>query len=156
MSKVTFYMETTKIEVDRTVAEIQMVLGRSGCCGVMTLFDENKEVSAVAFKILFLDREVAFKLPARWLPIYEELRSRVKKARKNTDAELQAQAKRIAWRQILRWVEAQLALVDAGMVKVFEVFLPYVQSGAEGKTLYERIEQTGGKFLLSYTQSEQG
>ena len=109
MSKVTFYMETTKIEVDRTVAEIQMVLGRSGCCGVMTLFDENKEVSAVAFKILFLDREVAFKLPARWLPIYEELRSRVKKARKNTDAELQAQAKRIAWRQILRWVEAQLA-----------------------------------------------
>lgn len=147
-----FYMETTKIEVDRTVSEIQMVLGQAGCSGVMTMFDERKEVSAVAFKILYLDRDIAFKLPARWEPIYKYMCSDVKKWRVGKDEELKAQAKRIAWRQILRWVEAQLALVDAGMVKVFEVFLPYAQTGAEGKTVFERIEESKGKFLLGHTQ----
>jgi hypothetical protein len=145
-----FYMETTKISVEKTVSEIQMVLGRSGCSGVMTLFDENKVVSAVAFKILFLDREVAFKLPCRWENIYNHLLSKTKRRRRGKESDLLTQSKMIAWRQILRWVEAQLALVDCGMVKVFEVFLPYAQGGPKGQTVFERIEDSKGRFLIGH------
>lgn len=45
-------------------------------------------------------------------------------------------ARRVAWRQIYRWVQAQLALVDTEMVKVEEVFFPYIQT-KNGHTLYE-------------------
>ncbi|MDD4980682.1 MAG: hypothetical protein PHC54_05390 [Candidatus Omnitrophica bacterium] len=53
------------------------------------------------------------------------------------------QAKRVAWRQILRWVEAQMALVETNMVKIQEVFMPYIQMTISGQTLYEKIEQKG-------------
>lgn len=140
------YMETTKIPVEKTVAEIQCILGRYGCSGVMTMFKDG-EVQAVCFKILYLDREIAFRLPARWEPIREDLLSRVKQPRENTEKEITAQAKRVAWRQILRWVEAQLALVETRMVKVFEVFLPYVQTNLEGETLFEKLENQKFKAL---------
>lgn len=57
------------------------------------------------------------------------------------------QAKRIAWRQILRWVEAQLALVETDMVKMQEVFMPYIQVNIKGQTLYEKLEESKFKML---------
>jgi hypothetical protein len=52
------------------------------------------------------------------------------------------QAYRVAWRNILDWVQAQMALLDIGMAKMEEVFLPYVVN-REGKTLFEHYEQHG-------------
>lgn len=145
----TLFMETTKVEVGRTVAEIQEILGNAGCVGVMTLY-KDKEVEAVCFKIMFLDREIPFRLPARWEAVYKNFVDRRSTGRdkpKHKPDDDIAQAKRVAWRQILRWVQAQLALVETDMVKVQEVFLPYVQTGIEGKTLYEQIENKGFKQL---------
>jgi hypothetical protein len=55
------------------------------------------------------------------------------------------QAYRVAWRTILDWVQAQMALLEIGMAKMEEVFLPYMQD-REGVTFFERMEQRG--FLL--------
>jgi len=147
------YMETTKMPVEKTVADIQMILGRYGACGVMTQFKDG-EVEAVFFKVLFLGKEVPFRLPCRWEPIEKEFRSRVKKWPISTnenvlvkEKEIRDQAKRVAWRQILRWVEAQMALVETDMVKVQEVFLPYIQTNIEGQTLFDKIENNGLKLL---------
>lgn len=140
------FMETTKIEASRTVAEIQELLGRYGCAGVMTLY-ENNEVKAVCFQIMFLDKSMAFKLPCRWEAIYNVMRKDIKRPREGKLENLEAQAKRVAWRQILRWVEAQLALVETDMVKIQEVFLPYVQVDLTGRTLYQQIEDKGFKML---------
>jgi hypothetical protein len=52
------------------------------------------------------------------------------------------QAYRLAWRNILDWVQAQMALLDIGMAKMEEVFLPYVIN-REGKTLFEYYEHRG-------------
>jgi len=41
---------------------------------------------------------------------------------------------------------AQLAIVEAEMADLTEVFLPYAQS-RDGKTLYQSIEQSGFKAL---------
>lgn len=145
------FMETTKIDVGKTVAEIQDILGRYGCCAVMTEYDKG-DVVAVCFKVIFLDKTIPFKLPCRWQCIYKNFVDRrasgIKKpTHKESDDILQA--KRVAWRQILRWVEAQMSLVETDMVKVQEIFLPYAQfNSAQGRTLYEQIEHTGGKLLL--------
>jgi hypothetical protein len=42
-------------------------------------------------------------------------------------------------------VQAQIALLEIGMAKMEEVFLPYMLD-REGRTLFERMEQRG--FLL--------
>ncbi len=58
------------------------------------------------------------------------------------------QAARVAWRIIKDWVEAQIAIIDAGMATVTQVFLPYAQT-PEG-TVYECFEKRGMP-ALGYT-----
>lgn len=53
-----------------------------------------------------------------------------------TDKNLQLKARQVAWRQVFRWVQAQLAMVDTEMVTVDEVFFPYIQT-RNGQTVYE-------------------
>ena len=54
---------------------------------------------------------------------------------------------RVAWRILKDWVEAQLALIETGMVSVEQVFLPYCQSG-NGETLFEAIRKKKFAGLL--------
>lgn len=143
----TLFMETTKIEPDQTVTEIQRILGKYGAGAVMTEYDKG-EIIAVTFKIKLNDKYLPFRLPCRWLPIkkyldekhpqYEYTYRGQTKSRDNA-----LQAKRIAWRQILRWVEAQMALVATDMVKIQEVFMPYIQVNISGQTLFEKLELKG-------------
>ena len=64
------------------------------------------------------------------------------------------QARRVGWRIIKDWLEAQMALNSLNMVKIQEIFLPYI-IGIDGKTLYEHIEQKGFKdYLLEDKQNE--
>ena len=52
-----------------------------------------------------------------------------------------AQAERTAWRQVLRWVEAQMAMIEAGMTQTHEVFMPYaVIPGSDDKTMFQAWE----------------
>jgi hypothetical protein len=49
------------------------------------------------------------------------------------------QAERVAWRIIKDWVEAQMAILDTQMVKMEEVFFPYMLNG-QGQTLFQAYE----------------
>ena len=50
-----------------------------------------------------------------------------------------AQAIRIAWRIVKDWVEAQMAILETEMVKMEQIFLPYIQT-QQGQTLFEVFE----------------
>jgi len=139
----TLFMETTKVEPTQTVTEIQKLLGRYGASAILTDYDDG-EVSGVSFKIVVEGNVMAFRLPCRFEPVMKVLISRRKRI-KNLE-EFGSQAKRVAWRQILRWIEAQLALTATNMVKIEEVFLPYLQS-SEGKTLYEILSENKFKMI---------
>jgi len=139
----TLFMETTHIETAQTVGEIQRLLGNCGASAVLTEY-ENGEVIAVSFKVLFNGQHIPFRLPCRWQAILKTLQLRRKRRPyKHSD---EAQARRVAWRQILRWIEAQLALVETEMVQIQEVFMPYLQMNT-GKTLYESLEDTKFKLI---------
>lgn len=143
--KKTLFMETTKIEPSKTVFEIQRALGEYGATAILTEY-EGREVSALSFKIFANGQQIPFILPCRWNPVLEVLNSRRKNKRVTKRPDDVLQAKRVAWRQILRWVQAQMALVNTNMVKMEEVFLPYMQS-KNGKTIYEALESSKFKLL---------
>ena len=139
------YMETTKISAEQTVTEIQKVLGKYGAGKILTEYKDG-EIIAVSFSVNISNNDIPFKLPCRWQAIYNEFASRRKTHRKNSEEKDIKQAKRTAWRQILRWVEAQLALVNTNMVKIQEVFMPYIQVNIK-QTLYEKLEEEKFKII---------
>ena len=48
-------------------------------------------------------------------------------------------AERVAWRIVKDWLEAQLAMIEADLVGLDEVLLPFLMSG--GRSLYEVITE---------------
>ncbi len=145
----TLFMETTEIPAEKTAAEIEAVLIKNNAQAILKDY-EGGELAAVSFKFRVNGNDVPFRLPCRWPAIAEILRRRAKISdfswkytgeydvrRRRT---IEAKAKKVAWRQILRWVQAQLALVETNMVTVQEVFTPYMQIGAQGETVYQMIE----------------
>ena len=141
-------METTKIEPSQTVGELQRILGQYGASAIRMDYEDG-EVFALSFTVIVNGEHVPFRLPCRWEKIYEQLQTRRK--RKPYKRNEEAQARRIAWRQIFRWVQAQLALVDTEMVKLPEVFMSYLIVD-KGQTLYEKIESQSWQFQLEYTK----
>ena len=51
------------------------------------------------------------------------------------------QAARVGWRIIKDWLDAQLTLLNIEMVKVEEIFLPYMYHDEMGKTIFELLEE---------------
>jgi hypothetical protein len=137
-------METTKISVNKTVGQIQGLLAMVGAVSILIDYDAGQP-SAISFKIQLNDRFLPFRLPCRWNALNKILRDRRKRIKSYDDIE--EQAKRIAWRQILRWTEAQIALIETEMVRTEEVFLPYIQLDNTGRTLFEKIQEGNFKQL---------
>ena len=83
-------------------------------------------------------QKLAFRLPVRVNQLFAVLNgqrpTRTRDRKADTDRE---QANRVAWRQIVRWVEAQVAIIDTGMVHRAEVFLPYLVESEKGPTMFE-------------------
>lgn len=137
------FMETTKISAEKTAMEIQGYLIQAGASRILTEYDKSKKLTGLCFQLPVKGIDVPFSLPARIEPVFKYLqrkRSPMTRMRKEQDDRMQAE--RVAWRQLLRWIQAQLAMIDTGMVAAEEVFLPYVQT-APGETLYERLTSTG-------------
>lgn len=139
----TLYMETTRIAPERTVSEIQGILMRYGAKGVFLEY-EMCQVSALSFQYVVADQTIPFRLPCRWNEMETALRQSGK--RPKSDDTFESWARRVAWRQILRWVEAQMALIETNMVKVQEVFFPYIITKSN-QTLYE-VQEKKGLMLL--------
>lgn len=130
-----FFMASTKIAPEKTAAEIQALLGKKGARQILTEYTDG-EIIALSFMIDMGARQVPFRLPLRWEACLSAMKTDRGTPRNLCNVQ---QAKRTAWRIILRWVQAQFALVDTGMASLMEVMLPYVQVGE--RTFYEQIQQ---------------
>lgn len=132
-----FYMETTTISPERTVGEIITLLVKSNAKHIQHDYDGGK-LLALSFMLELDGILVPFKLPCRSELLERRFRELGKRAKKGET--LADWARRVAWRQVKRWLEAQLALIETGMVRFEEVMLPYMQLGARGQTVYEAIK----------------
>ena len=89
-----------------------------------------------------------FALPVRVEPVFKILNSNRKYEydRSQKAAQDREQAERVAWRQLFRWCQAQVAMIEIGMVEALEVFLPYLQNES-GQTLFQVFKESGMKLL---------
>jgi hypothetical protein len=130
---------TTSIAVDKTVAEIQRNLAKAKAQAVLTEFDGAGNVIAISFRIMTQFGVMSFRLPADAAPVLKVINGQVQRGeiprRYMHDMD---QARRVAWRIVKDWVEAQLAIVETEMVRIEQVFLPYAQD-ADGQTIYEKL-----------------
>lgn len=150
------FMESTEVPAERTAAEVVGLLARAGARRTTVEYDDAGAPIAIEFGLVVPGFSVPFpfSVPVRTARIYDLLQERrghpnsrsqvVDRAKHDRD-----KARRIAWRQVYRWMEAQLAMVDAGMAKRQEVFMPYLLDTASGKTLFELMEGSGFKQLAA-------
>jgi hypothetical protein len=140
---------TSDKPIDRIFAELQQTLGTHGAKHLSFEYGDDGKVHGVTFTIKVNDRFIPVKLPARVEKAQAVLKRQYEtgaiKSHIGTKVYSYDQAYRVAWRNILDWVQAQMALLEIGMAKMEEVFLPYMQD-REGVTFFERMEQRG--FLL--------
>lgn len=146
--KRTLFMETTTVDASRTAGEIRLELLKAGATKIMDEYDSAGGVLAMTFSIPSESGDLPFRLPVRVDPVFRILNGRRKSwDRSQHAAKDLAQAKRVAWRQLLRWIQAQVAMIQTGMVETREVFLPYMTNGQQ--TLYEVMESKGYPLMLN-------
>lgn len=131
---------TTSVPVDRTVGEIHKVLAKAGAAAIQSEYGLDGEIIAIRFKIVVDGGDIYYALPVD----VDGVAAALKADRQFRDRK---QAARVAWRIAKDWVEAQMALVQARMAQLPQVFLPYMQTD-NGKTVYERLSAKGGMLLL--------
>lgn len=143
---------TTKVPVAKTVAEIQAKLVEHGARAVMMEYDQGR-VTALAFRVETPSGEIPIRLPvdaaATMRVLKKQHEERMIEGRYANDQ----QAYRVAWRIIKDWVEAQMSLLETEMVKMEEIFLPYIITSG-GQTVYEIVAQK--HFLLGPGQKTEG
>jgi hypothetical protein len=141
------FMESTEIPVQKTAGEILSLLVRAGATQV-SLDYKGAKITGMRFTYPVDGHDVPFRLPVRTEPIFQIINGRrtpdtwKQFSREQMAEKDREQADRVAWRQLLRWIEAQIAMIETGMVKTDEVFLPYAAT-ASGVTLYEQFIETG-------------
>jgi hypothetical protein len=142
---------TTSISADKTAMEIQAMLVKAKASAVMSEY-EGGILARISFKVTTIHGEHAFQLPANVDGVFTAMKrdSRVTGRLKTKD-----QAARVAWRIVKDWVEAQLAIIEADMATLPQVFLPYMQIGPD-ETVYSRFEKKGFPALSAPTSHREG
>ena len=148
---------TSDKPIDRIFAELQHALGSHGAKQISYDYGDDGKVHGVQFVIKVHERFLPVKLPARVENAQAVLRKQwdeghISHKRGKEQTYGYEQAYRVAWRNILDWVQAQMALLEIGMAKMEEVFLSYMQD-RQGVTYFERMEQRG--FLLDSGKTQQ-
>jgi len=129
---------TTSIEAVKTVGEIQGILAGHGAKSIKTDYSNDGQVEALSFLVLTPHGEVGIRLPIDPDAVLKVLTEQNRLGRVPKRYINRAQAVRVAWRIVKDWVQAQMAILETEMVKMEQIFLPYVITDS-GRTLYEAM-----------------
>lgn len=149
MSKKAIFMGTTEVPADQSAGEIVSLLVRAGARQIGMDYDKNQELTGLRFVMEVRGHgQQPFVLPARVEPVFKIINGRRQSWDRSGNVNRdRATAKRVAWRQLLRWAQAQICMIETGMVEAGEVFSPYLQ-GEDGQTMWERLVSGGSQLAL--------
>lgn len=134
---------TTSVDSDKSIAEISGLLTRFGARSITTEFDSDGFASGISFIIMVEMRPLAIRLPVNVGGVYKTLD--MEKGVPNR-LRTMAQARRVAWRVMKDWLEAQLALFKVGQAEAGQVLMPYAVD-SEGRTAYQIFRESHLKAL---------
>lgn len=137
---------TTTIDPGKSASEVQQILAKGGAKQVAIDYDDNGLPNALTFMILYMETPVHFRLPCNVEGVYKALSRKGSKV--PYSKQTHAQARRVAWRIIKDWVEAQLAIVESQQAQMTEVFLPYVLADT-GQTMFQAFTESKQKQLTA-------
>ena len=129
---------TTTIEASKTVGEIQGILAGHGAKSILIDYAEDGIIEALSFRVLTPHGDVAIRLPVNPEAVLKVLTQQNRLGRVPKRYLTHAQAVRVAWRIVKDWVAAQMAILETEMVRMEQIFLPYVLTQS-GRTLYEAM-----------------
>jgi len=137
---------TSDKAIDRIFAELQQTLGQHGAKQISYDYGDDGRVHGMRFTIRVNGAFIPVKLPARVDKAQAVLKRQWesgaishKRGKEQTYGD--EQAYRVAWRNILDWVQAQMALLEIEMARIEEVFLPYMVTKS-GETFFEATQRT--------------
>jgi hypothetical protein len=131
---------TTTVAAAKTASEVQGILGKAGASTVLVRYEQGRAVGVV-FELATPLGVGQYVLPVRVDAVrkvlYRDAPPRYRSAE---------QAERVAWRIAKDWLEAQVALVQAGAADMAEVMMPYLTTSS-GQTMYELLREHGLKAI---------
>ena len=131
------YMGSTQIKSQKTAMEVMDVLRRSGAQQIAVDYGAGGKIVGMRFIFPIANKPVCFMLPLRIEGLKKVMRSNNKE-----------QVERTAWRQLLRWVQSQLAMIEVGTLHAAEVYAPYVVM-PNGKLMGEMLLEHGSPKELA-------
>lgn len=141
---------TTTVKPRKTIQEIEGILQDYGVRQMHKMFDADGEVEGIYFTIPFKDQMVHYKMPA----LVDEVRQIMEddpdiKTYNIKEKDYEVAARCVAWRIIKDWIDSQLAMIEANLVEVHQVFLPYAYDPEADETLYDKFIQGNMPHLLT-------
>jgi len=134
---------TTSIDFDKTISEIQKCLREHGASKITCDYRDNLPIG-MTFCLVMNEKIVAFSLPCNYEGVLKAMINNKNVPRAKCTME---QAMRVSWRIVKDWVEAQMAVVEAQVACMDQVFLPYAVTN-RGTTVYEEMKNND-QFLLN-------
>ncbi len=150
---------TTKIPIETTITEIEKLLSDSGANKILKEYDNDGKINTISFIINTEKGNLTFKLPMNVKAIMQVINNQTGEYRKQKSRsggygqQVRVvpqsmfndydQARRVGWRIIKDWLEAQLALLFLQMVRLEEIFLPYMYNEKQDKTMFQMLEEKG-------------
>lgn len=137
---------TSTIRPDKTAAECIVILSRAGVSAVAITY-VSKQPDGLTFSLDTPAGPAMSDLPVNVAGVLKCLEQAWQAGDIERRFTGQEQAGRTAWRILKDWLEAQVAIINAQMVSLDEVMLPYLRVDG-GRTLYEAYRERGGMAAL--------
>ena len=134
---------------------------------VLKEYDNDGNIEGISFVLSTEKGELPFKLPMNVEAVLQTLKNQSGEYRRQKSRsggfgkQVKAvpdsmvnkeQARKVGWRIIKDWLEAQLALYFLQMVKIEEIFLPYMYNANSGKTMFQMLEEKGFDNLIEHKE----
>ncbi|GAI21136.1 unnamed protein product [marine sediment metagenome] len=136
---------TTKVPVSRTIAQIEAKLVEHGARAVMKEYGDDGRIKALSFNVKMPNGELPIRMPIDTAATLRVLKRQWDERLIESKYTTEEHAYRVAFRIVKDWIEAQMSLLETEMVRMEEIFLPYVITPG-GQTIYQVMAKKG--FLL--------
>jgi len=131
---------STSALITNLVSSIQKILLQFGATGIGFEYDNEERITSISFKLEDgTGNTRVIRVPSQWEKVKQKLI--MQKVYKDDE-----HAYRVAMYNIKEWLDAQLAIMEIGLVEFKQIFLPYM-TNSEGKTVYEYFEESQYKLL---------